>query len=169
MMMARVNTSFHSKCTHHLSLNQLDGWVWLPSVPITCKWFNRNTNNNKKRFRKTSNNNSFLSCHAAIASIAFLFISTLIIFSQLGFFDVHFGLPKLIYDVLILHEADGSHVKMYGSAQIKLNANTMQQLKAYTGGPFTLNIDVTEMPSRPNARIPNIDAATMWRALLGQW
>jgi hypothetical protein len=134
---------------------------------VTRKRSHRNANN-KKRVRKTSNNNNtFLSCHAAIASIAFLLISTLIIFSQLGCFNVHFGLPKSIDDVQISHEADGSYVEMYGSAQIELDAETMQQLKAHTSGPFTLNIDVAEMPSGPNARLP-IDAATVRKALLSQ-
>jgi hypothetical protein len=133
---------------------------------VTRKRSNRNTNN-KKRVRKTSNNNSFLSCHAAIASIAFLLISTLIVFSQLGCFNVHYGLPKSIDDVHISHEADGSYIEMIGSAQVILDAETMQQLKAHTGGPFIVNIDLAELPSGPNARIP-IDAATVRKALLSQ-
>jgi hypothetical protein len=100
---------------------------------------------NKKHvgYKKYStNNNSFISCPAAIASIAFLMIASLILLSQMDCFCMHFGLPKQITSAQVSHTAEGSFLDVSGSAQVQFDAAAMEQLKVAAKLGVKLNLSV---------------------------
>jgi hypothetical protein len=92
-----------------------------------------------------------LSCPAAMASIALLFMtSALLLLSQLNCFNTHFGLPKSVTDARVTHSTNGSYVDLTVTTEVTLDRASLVKLQAHAksgGGLLEMTIN---LPSIPN-------------------
>jgi hypothetical protein len=86
-----------------------------------------------------------------MASIAFFFmISALLLISQLGCFNTHFGLPKSVTDAQVTHSTNGSYVDLMGTTEVTLDRASLARLQAHAksvGGPLEMTINLPSIPS----------------------
>jgi hypothetical protein len=91
----------------------------------------KRSRSNKRACKKQSQHINVVSCPTVLSFFVFIaVITSLILFSRLDCFSMHFGLPKTISGAQVHHTAaDGSFVELSGSMQISLDAASMAQLE----------------------------------------